>query len=412
MKLIIYLLFGLIFLFQKLVSADEIDKNSFIKAVDYYNCKIISYSLKDVANNQKDPTTINAIQNFNKFCDCDNLNEPVVFQKIITGLNTIPKDRISTTISLSYEIDSIKQNLIDYSISKDSIVNFILAVENRILLVNFFKKRKLDPNIKDFQNNLKNSLLQIVLLNVSEEKKTEIQNIATGNEQYEKNNNPSTMSSDFTIVLYSVSILLTLILFIYLRSSIVDINRKLNRSNDYTVLNREISELHIRINTIESNKTKEKSVSDLTNQINVLSNEINYLKSEISNKANPTKREIESYNEIKTDQQNKVQRKVELFLGNSFPNGSFDNTNVAFQYVTGVSIYKIVLRSETEGELFVCENEDTIDRLKFDVSILSSTCEALNSVLNFHQINNNSPGYVTLSDNIWVLKEKIKILYV
>lgn len=405
----------------------QISSNSYIKAVDYVNCKIIELSL----NNSKDD-----LNDFQKDCPC-NTNQ-IDYEKISQFLN---KTKLDKNIKLSNEIESLKK-LFNNKWEIGYVVKLLSEdiFENKskyAQITAFGDKRKTDTAFVSFKRNLKIDLESKIfdLKQISKKqdsdtliKKSEDIGVAVGKIPGiipEPESTGIFNFINFKIDLLSIfnSIVLLLLCFFWL------IHKKNNEVNRFTKEDKDFVKKIInesllnpfnnanRGNWDNQNQDKSPTIRNLEDRIKNQETQLNKLaqlfvnKHEISpDNSNPIS--IEKKSEEPKGFEVKLSAET-FYLSTPNSDGSFNASSSSPAFKEGASIYKFTKLSNNKALFQIDEREASIRlALQYPDKNIDPVCEVLNSFnLSVKRIITEEPGEAELEGDRWKKTKNTKIRY-
>lgn len=385
--------------------SQNVSREEFERAIDYFNCEIVKLSLKSEAD---------AFKKFNSNCDCKKYPS-------FTAIKSAIKIELGATIELTEDINKYKQEYKE-SIDKNQLKNIITDSINKSSkydkIKGFYEKHS------DDIGNLKDSLITTFespeFWNYQTNSST---NTSVQTSENETNGNSSEEAgwfSGFSSQMLVMSIVVSLIFSIIF----LLISKSMNRS----FVENEIAKLWNKTKKVISDNPKDEekkskdSRRDNDHQTNQLTSDFQELKDQIK----LLKKEVDELREKSNHSTQMVQKTVvssgssinstakasaKFFLFAPQEECKFEGTTNS-TLISGKTFYEATEISTNEATFIFCNDNESATRAlaKTDRYILT-VCDVLNSMNNASRIVTETPGKIQLVDGSWKVIEKAKIRY-
>ena len=390
-----------------------LNKESFIKAVDFLNCQTIELSLKDDSN----------LFNFKQSCACGQAN--------YTKMNAfLVSTKLDANVALSNEIESIK-NLYNEKLNKTEALNLLTegVFSDNIKyqkISAFVTKRSGSPGFAEFKKRLKSEISNILTENSTQ--------VASSSPKTESNSNIDKTSIEDRISELEIKIdakkeeestlggfMIYIILFLVLLIAVAWFSSLKNRndkglSNEVKKLINEKIELASFNRSVSSNTSKNNvgsfELTDAIKRIELLETQIAKMKSQLDILSTIPIQKLQTPQTPITGV-NRAEEKSEIFFLSS-PNadGSFDESSSSLNYKEGATIYRFTKIGNNKANFQIDNKEASVKlALQYRDRRIDPVCEATNAFNQGKNISTVQQGEAELIGGKWVVYKKAKIKY-
>ncbi|HOY30363.1 MAG TPA: hypothetical protein PKW80_00650 [Bacteroidales bacterium] len=431
MKQIIIIIAFIFLAFTGCLNAGEtqVNRDTFYSAVDYVNCKIVGFSLK---NKTEAPELIN---NFNTNCNC---SESPDFDKILTS---IPQSQ-TATIELAKEIEAIKSLEFREAMASGEVAGLLTSdiFNNKTKYAKLFAFRNKynSESFNELINELKAGLNTLLssdqpggmfypenpsMTVVEHANDSIVQNLSSEiNTLNEKVDDLKSKNRFFIFRIDVLTILLAVLISVFFHAFLINLagsdpnvaKIKNQQKHDFGRFSKFFSffsapESDLPDEKMELKKTYDKNIEELKENIRQLNQKI----LELEAKTKQTTDMPYHVDPINKKEQKETPKDDNVFyLSVPNPDGSFNLSSVTLEFKNGASIYRFTKKSAGRASFCIDGRKGAMDfALQFPTSHIIPACEPQNAHSFNSRIVTIEEGIAELSGDKWKIVKKAKIRY-